>query len=473
MHQDTAASGEANFHTFADATLLRALRPVSLALVGIYAAQVIRNLVFLEGPYAAVAPWLVANDLFAALCGLALFWALQTKRVSLKMAHPVSALLLGLALEGAIVHMIFLDRPLETISFILIPLAAAYLLLLPAYFIGTLLVTLASWLIAIRFTVPPVVSPPEGPWVALGTSLAEGALLAAIAFIVRYRNNRRIVELRLSDRRQRHELAGALEELRSNHSKLQELDQLKSEFVNAVTHELRTPLTSVVGYAELLEDEISGSLTQHQREFVRQIQLGSTRLEYLLNDLLDFARLEAGTFRLRCEATDASAKVKEVVESLRPLAEAAALDLRVICPDEPLVLVMDGQRMGQVVINFVSNALKFTPPRGRIEIRIGLDGESLRCEVEDTGEGIVREDLPKLFKRFSQLKGGVAKGKGTGLGLAISKALVEAHGGSIGVESTPGVGSTFWFTLPMQPSEPGMPTFLVATSGGPPTPDNC
>jgi signal transduction histidine kinase len=419
---------------------------------------------YLEGPYAAVSRWLVANDLFGGLVGLVLFWALHTRRIPLKMAHPVSALLIGMGLEGAIAHMILLDRPLETIAFILIPFASAYLLLSPVYFVGALLVTLASWLIAIRFTVPPLVAPPEGPWVALGTSVAEGAILAAIAFIVRYHDLRRIVELRVSDQQQRQELATALDALRSNHSKLQELDKLKSEFVNAVTHELRTPLTSVVGYAELLEDEISGSLTQSQREFVRQIQLGSTRLEYLLNDLLDFARLEAGTFRLRCEATDACAKVKEVVDSLRPLADAATLDLRVLCPDGPLMLTMDAQRMGQVVINFVSNALKFTASGGRIEVRLGLDGDCLRCEVEDTGEGILEDDLPKLFKRFSQLKGGIAQGKGTGLGLAISKALVEAHGGRIGVESTYGQGSTFWFTLPLHPAEPGRATFLVANS---------
>lgn len=464
MTYDEPGSNEPNYRTFADATVLRALKPVSLAVLLIYTAQVGRNLAHVSGPYAEVAPWLIGNDALAALMALGLFWALSTRRIPARMAHPVSALLLGVALEGAIVHMIFFDRTMETLSFILLPFASAYLLLLPGYFFSYLGVTMAAWFFAIRHTPPPLAVGAEGPWMALGTAVVEAGLLAAIAFWVRYRDNRRIMDLRQSDRRQRLELAAALEELRANHHKLQELDRLKSEFVNAVTHELRTPLTSVVGYAELLEDEVSGSLTASQREFVRQIQLGSRRLEYLLNDLLDFARLEAGTFRLRCEATDICAKVDEVVESLKPIAEAGKLDLRIQRPEAPISLVMDGQRVGQILINFLSNALKFTPAGGRIEIRLRPEGDFLRCEVEDTGEGIAQEDLPKLFKRFSQLRAGISKGKGTGLGLAISKALVEAHGGTIGVSSQLGRGSTFWFTLPLHAREPGLPTFRATQS---------
>ena len=462
MPYDAPASSAPNLRAIADATVLRALRPVALAVVAIYAAQVIRNLTYLQGPYSDVAPWLLANDTLTLLFGVGLFFAVKAGRIPSSWSHPLSAFLLAFALEGAVVHMIVLDRPLETLAFVLIPFAAAYLLLRPAYFAGILAASLGAWVMSARHTVPPAVAGPEGPWTALATAVVEGTLLAAIAFTIRYRDHRRLVELRQSDQRQRQDLARAFEELRANHLKLQELDRLKSEFVNAVTHELRTPLTSVVGYAELLEDEVSGALTASQREFVRQIQLGSTRLEYLLNDLLDFARLEAGTFRLRYETSDACAKVLEVVESLKPLAEAANLDLAVVCPSEPLMLPMDSQRMGQVIINFVSNALKFTPPGGAIVVRLHAEGSDLRCEVEDTGDGIATDDLPMLFQRFSQLKGGIAKGKGTGLGLAISKALIEAHGGTIGVNSQLGLGSTFWFTLPLHPAEPGMPQFLTS-----------
>ncbi len=240
-------------------------------------------------------------------------------------------------------------------------------------------------------------------------------------------------------------------ELEAAYEHLKELDRLKSNFVNSVTHELRTPLTSIIGYTEFLEDEIGGPVTPMQREFVTQIERGARRLEYLLNDLLDFARLEAGTFKLRLESASFSDKVREVVESLKPQVDEARLRLEVSLPEEPLILRMDPQRIGQVLINLLGNALKFTPAEGRIQVRARLEQERLLCEVEDTGPGIAPEDIPKLFQRFRQLDAGVSKGKGTGLGLSISKALVEAHGGAIGVRSELGKGSTFWFELPLDP----------------------
>jgi PAS domain S-box-containing protein len=238
-------------------------------------------------------------------------------------------------------------------------------------------------------------------------------------------------------------------ELRVQYEKLQQLDHLKNEFVNAVSHDLRTPLTSILGYAEFLEDEIGGPLTPEQRDFVLQIQLGTRRLETLVDDLLDFARIEAGTFRLRLASVDLRGPAHEIVDSLRPQAEDARLTLGFDAPDEPLEVVMDARRIQQVLTNLVHNALKFTPAGGTITVRLRAEGASVRGEVEDTGPGITPEDVPRLFQRFSQLQRGMAKG-GTGLGLAISKSIVEAHGGEIGVTSQPGHGSTFWFTLPVQ-----------------------
>lgn len=240
-------------------------------------------------------------------------------------------------------------------------------------------------------------------------------------------------------------------DLETAYESLKELDRLKSNFVNSVTHELRTPLTSIIGYAEFMQDEIGGGVTPMQREFVSQIERGARRLEYLLNDLLDFARLEAGTFTLKLEVASFAAKVREVVESFKPQVDEARLSLEVSLADELLTLRMDPQRIGQVLINLLGNAIKFTPPGGRIQVRARIDRERLICEIEDSGPGIASEDLPKLFQRFRQLEAGVTMGKGTGLGLSISKALVEAHGGTIAVRSEPGRGSTFWFALPLNP----------------------
>ncbi|MNK52927.1 Alkaline phosphatase synthesis sensor protein PhoR [compost metagenome] len=237
-------------------------------------------------------------------------------------------------------------------------------------------------------------------------------------------------------------------QLRGQYEKLKELDKLKGDFVNAVSHDLRSPLTSILGYAEFLEDEIGGALTLQQQEFVSQIEKSTKRLEGMVTDLLDFARLDAGTFRLHCEEADLVGRIRDLVDSLRPQAEEHRLTLQTELPGEPLMRVLDPQRIDRVLANLIGNALKFTPEGGRILVKLAEDGEGLLCEVTDTGIGIAPEDLPKLFQRFTQLEAGARMKAGTGLGLSISKAQVEAHGGWIGVRSAPGKGSTFWFRLP-------------------------
>lgn len=246
--------------------------------------------------------------------------------------------------------------------------------------------------------------------------------------------------------------------LRTQYEQLMKLDTLKNDFVNSVTHELRTPLTSIMGYAEFLEDQIDGPVTPGQQEFISQIQRGARRLEYLLNDLLDFARIEAGTFTLKMTPAELGERVREALESLRPQADETRLALVASLPDSPLVLEMDAQRIGQVLTNLISNAIKFSPKGGTIVVSTSRRGEHVRCEVEDAGPGIAPEDRPRLFQRFSQLEAGVKMGKGAGLGLSISKALVEAHGGTIGVESILGAGSTFWFELPLRRAAQGPPS---------------
>lgn len=240
------------------------------------------------------------------------------------------------------------------------------------------------------------------------------------------------------------------DQLRAQYEQLLMLDQLKNNFVNSVTHELRTPLASIMGYAEFLEDQIGGPTTPEQQEYIRQIQHATRRLEYLLSDLLDFARIEAGTFSLRISSADLCEKVREVFESMRPQADESQVQLRTCMCEGPLVLDMDAQRIGQVLTNLVSNALKFSPVGGTITVSAWRQGGRVRCEIQDLGPGISADEMPRLFQRFSQLEAGVRMGKGAGLGLSISKALVEAHGGTIGVQSTPGGGSTFWFELPCQ-----------------------
>lgn len=243
--------------------------------------------------------------------------------------------------------------------------------------------------------------------------------------------------------RQRHaaEITQQLETIRM-------LDDLKTSLVNAVSHDLRSPITSILGYAEFLEDGLGGPLTPSQARFVAQIRQGGRRLHHIVDDLLDFARLEGGALTLRLEDTDFTEKLQQIAEGLLPQAESAQLRLEVEAP--PLMGRMDAHRVARVLTNLVQNAITFTPAGGTIRLRAFLVEKAIRCEISDNGAGIAPADMPKLFRPFSQLDLGARKG-GSGLGLSICKALVEAHGGTIGAESELGRGSTFWFTLPLDP----------------------
>ena len=248
--------------------------------------------------------------------------------------------------------------------------------------------------------------------------------------------------------RQAAELAAREEALRQ----AEELAHVKQQFVSAVTHELRTPLTTIKGYAEFLEDRLEGPLTNGQRDFVQSIQRATRRLENLVDDLLDLAQADAGTFQLRIAPDDLVRRLEDVAAGFAPQLREADLALELTLPPS-LPLHADGARIEQVVSNLLANAVKFTPPGGRVALVARVEGREARLEVHDGGPGIAPEDAPKLFSRFTQLPLGVTRG-GSGLGLSISKLLVEAHGGEIGVESEPGQGAHFWVTLPLEPPAP-------------------
>lgn len=232
---------------------------------------------------------------------------------------------------------------------------------------------------------------------------------------------------------------------------IRDLNRLKSQFVNAVSHDLRVPLTSVMGYAEFLEEGIGGPLSSQQGVFVDQIQKNALRLAHMVDDLLDFARMEAGTLKLNREDADLAMRMREVAKTLEPQMATASLTLQLDLPPEPVPICVDVPRIERVLFNLLTNAIKFTPPGGTIRVRFLNADDQLRVEVIDSGIGIAADDLPKLFRPFSQLVGAEGKG-GTGLGLNIVKLLVEAHGGQVGLDSQLGEGSRFWFTLPRDPA---------------------
>lgn len=239
------------------------------------------------------------------------------------------------------------------------------------------------------------------------------------------------------------------EEVQRAYTELKLLEQRKAEFLNAVSHELRTPLTAIIGYAEFLDEGIAGTLSPSQRDYVSHILGGTDRLMRLINDLLDFARLEAGAFRLDIGAVEYPTLVERTVSSVESLAMRKGIDVAVeVSPEIPEVSA-DPERVAQILLNLLSNAVKFTPEGGHVSVRAWMDGDCIVTEVSDTGVGLSAQDKERIFNKFYRAQESAKSVPGTGLGLAITRGLVEAHGGHISVESTPGVGSTFRFTLPV------------------------
>jgi signal transduction histidine kinase len=225
------------------------------------------------------------------------------------------------------------------------------------------------------------------------------------------------------------------------------------EFIALASHELRTPLTSVMGFLELLVDEDADPLTPGQRHFLGVIERNGERLQRLVGDLMVVARGDAGRLGLEKGDVDLGEVAAECVAGVAPLAAERGLDLAV--RHEALPVTGDRARLAQVIDNLLSNALKFTPPGGRIRVRAEIDGDEALVEVADDGPGIGPDDQPRLFERFFRTEAAVVNAvQGTGLGLAIAKMMVEAHGGAIAVESAEGAGATFRVRLPLRAARP-------------------
>ena len=210
-----------------------------------------------------------------------------------------------------------------------------------------------------------------------------------------------------------------------------------------VAHDLRNPLSIITMNAEI----IAGSTKEADtREAAQEVQVAAARMERLLADLLDVARIESGTLRIFKREHDVDAFLAEVVRCYRPLFEARGMTLAVELPGHPLTAWFDHDRIVQVLSNLLGNAMKFTPPGRTVHLCMGQRGTDLEFVVRDTGPGIAANHLPHVFKRFWQLNHNTQSG--LGLGLYICDKIIEAHAGRIWVESTPGEGSTFRFTLP-------------------------
>jgi PAS domain S-box-containing protein len=252
----------------------------------------------------------------------------------------------------------------------------------------------------------------------------------------------------------------ANQQLELQNRELDRANRLKSEFLASMSHELRTPLHTIIGFTELLSEELEGPLNEKQKRFVTHVYHDSQHLLELINDILDLSKIEAGQMKLHSEVFDARSAVAEAVNAIRPVAESRGVTAETRIKGEA-VINADKTRFREILNNLLSNAVKFTPEGGRVWIETIPAAEGLVAfSVRDTGIGIAPEDQDAIFDKFRQV-GATTRGvrEGTGLGLAIVRSFVEMHGGTIAVDSSPGEGSQFTFTMPAGDSVP--PLVLV------------
>lgn len=246
-------------------------------------------------------------------------------------------------------------------------------------------------------------------------------------------------------------LEKALKAERKAVKRLTEIDQIKDAFVSSVSHELRTPITNIVGYLELLQDGVYGTLAPDQSLAMERIDQNSRRLLVLIDDLLTLSSMENMDTRRRSQPVDLVGVVGRSMDVVRPTLLQRDLTFDVSCPASPVPVTGDPSELERLVINLATNAVKFTPDGGRIELRLiaAENGSGPVIEVADTGIGIPEEDSKRLFDRFFRAEdANVSAVPGSGLGLSISKAIVEMHGGTIAAESVYGEGAVFRVSLP-------------------------
>jgi two-component system NtrC family sensor kinase len=227
---------------------------------------------------------------------------------------------------------------------------------------------------------------------------------------------------------------------------LKKLDRIKSEFVTTVSHDLRSPLTAILGYIELVDQ--AGPLTDQQQEFVHRVRLSVEQISRLVADLLDLGRIEAG-LDTRKEDTPISVLARYALQGLASTAKAKKITLQVDLQEKLPLVHGDPIRLRQVIANLLENALKYTPPGGRVVLDAHVEDDQIIICISDTGPGIPPADQPYLFDKFFRASNVPEEARGTGLGLSIVKSIVEQHDGRIWVESELGKGATFTVVLPV------------------------
>jgi Signal transduction histidine kinase len=277
-------------------------------------------------------------------------------------------------------------------------------------------------------------------------SASEGSMIEELQA-----QNSELVRVLAELTRSRRELEQANYDLQEANEKLRQVDEMKSRFISTIAHEVRTPLNALTGLLMVLSRDKTEPLSPRQQETVGRLEKSTQMLIRLVNDLLDLSRLQARRMQIKLQEFDAAELLDSIVTGLKQTASDKGVDLRLEVDRDLPAIVSDPTKVAQVVTNFASNAIKFTPAGGAVVIKAARDaGDMWRVDVTDTGIGINEEQIPLIFEEFQQVNiSNPHHGGGTGLGLPISKRLVELLGGRIKVQSAPGAGSTFTAVWPI------------------------
>jgi two-component system, NtrC family, sensor histidine kinase GlrK len=238
--------------------------------------------------------------------------------------------------------------------------------------------------------------------------------------------------------------------------RLKELDAMKSEFISVVSHELKTPLTSMKEAASLLLEGLAGDLADKQRRLVEIMGQGIKRLLHTVSELLEMSRIESGMVQLHMELHDMNSVITSFISEINPIADISGVEIKVEYSQEDCKVMVDWNKILQVLTNLTHNAIKYSPEGSIVEIRIKNSNGDVVTEVQDYGKGIPEEDLPRIFEKFYQSRYTRGHG-GIGLGLAISRGIVDAHGGKMYAQSNVGKGSIFSFSLPVAHDNVSLP----------------
>ena len=448
--EEVSQVSDTNVRAALDHILFRSLRPVVAGLAWLYGVYALGHPVFIEGQIGTVLSITAGGT---ALFFFGLWWEWEHLPSRVPWPHALGAGITLIVLGNTLLHFYLTDSIIQSTNIILLLLGVGFLTLSTPWYAGMAAGILAGWGGTVWITLP------HTQLVHYGFAVLSAFVLATVVHVARRRSVARGQRDRLRGEKLRAALARSLrteadmrraledsnQALEKAVEEAEEMNRLQAAFLADMSHEIRTPLTSIIGFAEVLDEEAAEG---EARRFSQLILESSQRLLDTVNSVLDLSKLETESVHLDPEAVDAAAEVRDTVRLFQAQAEEAQVDLTVDTPDQ-IDARIDASALHRCCSNLVSNAIKYTDDGGSVLVQTRADDDLITVEVEDTGVGIepaFREDLFEPFEQSDE-KGLQGEG-GTGLGLAITHRLVSLMDGSIDVASTPGEGSVFTLRIP-------------------------